>query len=155
MGRAGVDLVFETVVEARLVVSCQTKFNPSDAEWDRWLSAVRHVEHRVHSLRLLVVTAGGHPTKPQVERMRAANKKNPPTAIVSDSLALRFLGSALTFVNPTIRCFAPANLDAAFEHLGLLPSERQQAHAAMQHLQSELGTLQPSASGPPQRESRS
>jgi len=147
MGRVGADLVFETLVEARLLVSCQTKFNPSDAEWDRWLSAVRHLEYQVTTLRLLVVTAGGHPTKPQVERMRAANKKNPTTAIVSPSLALRFMGSALTFVNPTIRCFAPTSLDAAFDHLGLLPADREQARAAMQRLQRDLGPLQPSASG--------
>jgi len=146
MGRVGADLVFETLVEARLVVSCQTKFNPSDAEWDRWLTAVGHLEHRVSALRLLVVTAGGHPTKPQIERMRALNKKNPPTAIVAESLALRFLGSALTFVNPTIRCFAPTNIDAAFEHLGLLPDDRQQARVTVQRLQGELRRLQPSAS---------
>jgi hypothetical protein len=149
MGRVGADLVFETLVEARLVVSCQTKWNPSDAEWDRWLSAVRHLEHQVSALRLLVVTAGGHPTKPQIERLRAVNKKNPPTAIVSSSLALRFMGSALTFVNPTIRCFPPSSFDAAFDHLGLLPAERQQAQAAIQQLQNKLGALQPSVSGPP------
>ena len=149
MGRVGADLVFETLVEARLVVSCQTKFNPSDAEWDRWLRAVRHLEHQVNAPRLLVVTDGGHPTKPQIERMRAENKNNPRTAIVSDSVALRFLGSALTFLNPTIRCFAPTNLDAALDHLGLLPGECQQAHAAMQRLQSEIGRLQPSASCAP------
>lgn len=149
MGRVGADLVFDTLVEARLLVSCQTKFNPTDVEWDRWLSAVRHLEYQVNALRLLVVTAGGHPTKPQLERMRTANKKNPTTAIVSDSVALRFLGSALTFVNPTIRCFAPTNLDAAFDHLGLLPAERQQARAAMRHLQSQFGPLQSSTSSPP------
>jgi len=141
MGRAGADLVFETLVEARLVVSCQTKFNPSDVEWERWLGAVHQLEHRVQVLRLLVVTDGGHPTKAQLERLRAANKKNPPTAIVSASLALRFMGSALTFVNPTIRCFAPTSLDAAFDHIGLLPAERQPARAAVQRLQRAIGAL--------------
>jgi hypothetical protein len=141
MGSTASDLVFETVADARLVVSCQTKFNPSDPEWDRWLMAVGNLEHQVPSLRLLVMTEGGHPTKQQLERLRAANKKNPPTAIVSSSLALRFMGAALTFVNPTIRCFPPAQLEKAFEHLGLAPLERQHARATVERLQRALGIL--------------
>ncbi len=138
MGSANLDLVFEAIKEARLLVSCQTKFNPSDAEWDRWLIAASNLEHAVASFRLLVVTEGGHPTKAQVERLRKVNKKNPPTAIVSSSLALRFMGSALTFVNPTIRCYSPAHLDDAFEHIGLFPAERAQAREAVKRLQREL-----------------
>lgn len=141
MGGTACDLVFEANVEARLVVSCQSKFNPSDAEWDRWMMAVGNLEHQVQSLRLLVVTEGGHPTKQQLERLRAVNKKNPPTAIVSSSMALRFMGAALSFVNPTIRCFAPGQLEKAFDHLGLLPMDRQQARLAMERLQRELGNL--------------
>lgn len=141
MGRAASDLVFEAIVDARLVVSCQTKFNPSDAEWDRWMMAVGNLEHQVQSLRLLVMTEGGHPTKQQLERLRAVNKKNPPTAIVSSSLALRFMGAALTFVNPAIRCFAPPQLEKAFDHLALVPAERKQARAVVERLQQGIGVL--------------
>ena len=141
MGSAASDLVFESIADARLVVSCQTKFNPSDPEWDRWLMAVGNLEHQVQSVRLLVVTEGGHPTKQQLERLRAKNKKNPPTAIVSSSLALRFMGAALTFVNPKIRCFSPPQLEKAYEHLGLEPLERQQARSAVERLQRALGIL--------------
>jgi hypothetical protein len=102
---------------------------------------VGNLEHQVQSLRLLVMTEGGHPTKQQLERLRAVNKKNPPTSIVSSSMALRFMGAALSFVNPTIRCFAPAQLEKAFDHLGLLPLERQQARQAVERLQRELGIL--------------
>jgi hypothetical protein len=132
------DLVFEVIREARLVVSCQTKFNPSDSEWDVWLSAASDVERQHGRLKLLVVTEGGHPTKAQLERLKAVNKSNPPTAIVSNSLALRFLGTALTFINPTIRCFSPAQLDEAFQHIGLLPDEQPLARASMQALKRKL-----------------
>jgi hypothetical protein len=141
MGRAGSDLVFESIGAARLVVSAQTKFNPSDTEWDRWMVAVGSLEHQVQAVRLLVVTEGGHPTKQQLDRLRAANKKNPPTAIVSDSLALRVMGSALSFVNPAIRSFTATQVEKAFDHLGLGAEERQRARAAMKRLERELGIL--------------
>jgi hypothetical protein len=139
MSRAGADLVFEVLPDARLVVSCQTRFNPSDSEWELWLMATGNLAHQVGYFRLLVLTEGGHPTKTQLERVRAENKTNPPTAIVSPSLSLRFLGAALTFVNPTIRCFAPAQLEKAFDHLGLALSERHPAHSAIDRLQRRLG----------------
>jgi len=141
MSSAGADLVFEGMAEARLVVSAQTKFNPSDAEWDRWLMAVGNLEHQVQRVRLLVVTEGGHPTKQQLDRLRAVNKKNPPTAIVSRSLGLRVIGSALSFVNPTIRVFSPTHVEQAFDHLSLAPAERQLATSAMKRLERELGIL--------------
>jgi hypothetical protein len=135
---AGAQLVFEGVSELRLLVSCQSRFNPSDLEWDRWLKAAADLDRTGSDFRILVVTEGGHPTKAQVERLKAANKKNPKTAIVSPSLALRFMGGALTFVNPTIRCFAPAEMDGALEHLGISRLERATVLAAVERLRSAL-----------------
>jgi hypothetical protein len=148
MASGRTDLLFEVVREARLVVSCQSKFNPSDDEWARWMTAASNLEHEVGQFRLLVVTEGGHPTKPQLDRLRAVNKKNPPTAIVSSSLALRFMGTALTFVNPTIRCFSPKELDEAFDHIGLVSAERSRATTVMQRLEKELLARAPRESRP-------
>lgn len=141
MGRA--ELVFEVVREARLVVSSQSKFNPSDDEWARWMAATSNLENEMREIRLLVVTEGGHPTKAQLDRLRAVNKKNPPTAIVSSSRALRFFASALTFINPTIRCFSPTELDGAFEHIGLSPADRARATEAIERLEHELDARAP------------
>lgn len=135
---AGAQLVFEGMSEYRVLVSCQTRFNPSDLEWDRWLTAAAELDRACGDFRILVVTAGGHPTKNQVERLKAANRKNPKTAIVSPSLALRFMGGALTFVNPTIRCFAPAEMDRALDHLGMARPERAPVLAAVERLESKL-----------------
>lgn len=122
------------------MVSCQTRFNPSDEEWDRWLHATLALSRQVGAFRLLVVTEGGHPTRAQIERLqRTKEGPEPPTAIVSSSVAMRFMGAALTFINSTIRCFAPTELDKAFAHLGLAPDERSLANATMRRLQSELG----------------
>jgi hypothetical protein len=133
------DLVFEVLDETRLIVSCQGRFNPSDDEWDRWLAAATSLERRVGAFRLLVATEGGHPTKSQLDRLRATKKSDPPTVVVSASLALRFVGSALTFVNPTIRFFAPADLDAAFDHLELMPADRESTRLTMERLKLQLG----------------
>ena len=141
-------LVFEVVRDARLLVSAQRKSYPSDQEWDRWLSAARELEEEAGQMRILVVTEGGHPTKAQLDRLLAANKSNPPTAIVSPSLALRCFGSALGFINPAIRCFAPTKLEKALEHLGLAPSEQSLAFASVRRVERLLATGVSPASRP-------
>lgn len=129
-------LVFEIVREARLLVSGQKKTYPSDEEWDRWLAAARQLEAEVPGrMRILVVTEGGHPTKAQLDRLLQANTSNPPTAIVSPSLALRCFGSALGFINPAIRCYPPTKLERALEHLGLVPSEYNLAIASVRRIE--------------------
>ena len=129
-------LVFEVVRDARLLVSGQKKTYPTDEEWDRWLAAARQLEAEVPGrMRILVVTEGGHPTKAQLDRLLAANTSNPPTAIVSPSLALRCFGSALGFINPAIRCYAPTKLEKALEHLGLTPSEQGLAIASVRRIE--------------------
>jgi hypothetical protein len=135
------DLVCDVMVEASLVVSCQTKWNPSDVEWDQWLAASSGLLKQTGELRLLVVTDGGHPTKAQLDRLKAVNKENPQTAIVSSSSSLRFLASALTFVNPTIRCFSPAQLGSAFDHIRLPAQYRHRASVLVGELQGRLGAL--------------
>jgi len=134
--------VFEVLAEARLIVSCQTRFNPSDLEWDRWMTAASVLARQVGDFRLLVVTDGGHPTRAQLERLKQLkDQKEPATAIVSSSVALRFMGAALTFVNSTIRCFAPAQLDQAFEHIRLAPADRSLARASIERLRREMLAL--------------
>ncbi len=132
------NLVYEVLTDTRLVISCQNKSFPSDAEWDSWLTATRNLEHKTSDFRLLVVTEGGHPTKAQMERLRAANRTNPRTAILSPSLAYRFMASALTFVNPAIRCYSPAECEKAFDHIGLVLAERNRAQAVIERLQGQL-----------------
>ena len=134
--------MFEVLAEARLIVSCQTRFNPSDLEWDRWMTAASVLARQVGDFRLLVVTDGGHPTRAQLERLKQLkDQKEPATAIVSSSVALRFMGAALTFVNSTIRCFAPAQLDQAFEHIRLAPADRSLARASIERLRREMLAL--------------
>lgn len=132
------DLIFEVLEEACLVVSCQSRFNPSDKEWDEWLSATCALERRAGKVRVLAMTLGGHPTRHQVDKLRAANKSHPPTAILSPSLAVRFLCSALTFANRSLRTYSPAELDEALEYLGITGPERRDARAALARLETRV-----------------
>ena len=138
------NLVYQVLADTRLVISCQNKSFPTDAEWDSWLAATTNLQYQTNEFRLLVVTEGGHPTKAQLERLRAVNRTNPPTAIVSPSLAYRFMAAALTFINPTIRCYSPAEREQAFDHIGLAHAERDRANAVIASLRRQL-TARPSA----------
>ncbi len=138
MGVVGRTLVYEVLNDARLVVSCQPSALPTDAEWNRWLMAVADLQRKHREIRLLVVSDGGHPTRTQIERLRTQNDTNPLTAIVSSSRAYRFMASALTFINPKIRCFAPSEITKAFGHLDLASSEYEPARKAIEGLRRQL-----------------
>lgn len=132
------NLVHETISGLSLVISCQGKDFPTDREWDAWLAAVERLQYQVKEVRLLALTDGGHPTKNQMERLRVKNRTNPLTALVSPSYAYRFMASALSFINPAIRCFSPADIQEAFEHIGLARDERERVLQTIERLQGQL-----------------
>jgi len=132
------NLVYQVLADRRLVISCQNRSFPSDAEWDSWLAAVSNLEQKTKEFRLLVTTDGGHPTKAQLERLRAKNGSNPPTAIVSSSLAFRFMASAMTFINPKIRCFSPSEFEKALDHISITQSDREHAKEVAENLRRQL-----------------
>jgi len=147
-------LAFEVLADLRLLVSSQSEENPTDAEWDAWLLAADTLGELPGRFRLLVLTEGGRPTREQLGRLsarkRAAEEKlgkkqsEPLAALVTSSTATRFIVSALTFVNPAIRCFAPTSLAEAYTHLGLTDPERKSAAAAIERLRA-IVVSEPSA----------
>ncbi len=92
--------------------------------------------------RFLVSTEGGHPTRSQMEKLKRAlegrNRGSLLTAIISPSAALRFVTSALAFVNPGLRCYAPAHHDKAFAYLGLTGAEEKKAEATLERLRARV-----------------
>jgi hypothetical protein len=134
------ELVFEVIKELRLLISCQAKCNPTDEEWDQWLAAAGSLQREGKGFRLFVLTDGGHPTKYQIERLRKENQTNPRTSIISPSASVRLLAGALTFANPSIRCYAPSDLDRALEHVGLTRGDRQRVTEVIERLQVRLST---------------
>lgn len=142
------NLVFETLEDLRLVVSYQTTANPTDAEWDAWLTATTALWKKTSEFRLLVVTEGGHPNKSQVERVGETKRQQertgarklsePRTAIISGSGVLRFIASIMMFLNPRIRCYSPSQRDEAYAHIGLTPAQRGVAERAVERLRAKL-----------------
>jgi len=48
------------------------------------------------------------------------------------------MASALTFINPSIRCFSPADCDKAFDHVGLSSGDRERANLTIESLQRQI-----------------
>ena len=145
MDASGRYLVFEVLIDAHLIISCQTGGVPTDREWDNWLTATSNLMHQFGRCRLLVMSGQGHPTGAQVERLRQTGKRlrasgygYPPTAIVTASSALRVFVNALMCINPSIRCYSPANHRGAFDHLSLLRAERDKAVLVIDRLHCQL-----------------
>lgn len=144
------NLVFETIESLRLIVSCQSRQAPADVEWDAWLAAVKTLARTQGEFRLLVLTDGGRPTREQRDRLAQAkqltekkdgrSQSEPRTALVSSAAGERFVVSALVFMNPAIRCFAPSDIQEAYEHVGLSRPEWPLADAAVARLRTELAS---------------
>lgn len=137
--RGGPHLVFEELQSVGLVVSYQTVDDPTDAEWERWLDAADSLLEKVGHMRLLVVTDGGRPNGKQIERLRVRKRGNPLTSIVSPSMTLRFVVSAVGLLNPAVRCFTPDQRTGAYAHLGLTPIEQRFVEAALARLRGQVG----------------
>jgi hypothetical protein len=154
------NLLFETLTPLRLLVTYHTVAAPSDVEWQAWLDATEVLWKNTPDLLLLVVSDGGHPTRKQIarleegkrrlERLGGKRRSEPLTAIVSSSVAMRFVVSTVSLFNPQIRCYASTEQQLAYRHLGLAPSEAMLASAAVERLRNEAsGTV--SAAGAGQR----
>ncbi len=95
------DTVLTTIAFAAvddLMVLCHSEDNPSEAEWDRWIATERQGKHRA----LLVATRGGAPNSKQRARVAEVLGANaapaPPVALLTDSVALRTLMTAFTWL---------------------------------------------------------
>lgn len=143
-------LVFETLSEIGLLIAYHCPEDPTDAEWDEWLSATDALCVSNEYARLLVLSEGGHPNGAQLARLetskrrreQASNKwrSEPLTAIVSESASMRFVISAVTFLNPRVRCYSPLKRSSAYAYLGIGPAEAKIVDAAVARLRVEIRT---------------
>jgi hypothetical protein len=145
---AGVkNLLFETLTPLRLLVTYHTAAAPSDVEWQAWHDATEVLWKNTPDFLLLVVSDGGHPARKQVARLKEGKRRlerlggkarsEPLTAIVSCSVAMRFVVSTVSLFNPKIRCYASTEQQLAYRHLGLTPSDAMLASAAVERLRNE------------------
>ncbi len=150
--RAAHTLVFDFIADLHLLVSYLEEEGPTDAEWDAFVAALGSGLDRFSSFRSLVITGGAHPSRSQQARMVARGAgRTPRVAVISSSIALRFVTSALALVNRNIRCFAMEEPQRAFAHLGLEPAHHGTVEAMIESLRRKFRQAKPSelASPPP------
>ena len=146
--RAAPNLLHEVLLDHQLMVVLHSSTPPREAEWNAWLSATDALWREVERFRLLVVSEGGHPNREQLtrleqlkrrhQRMGGRQRSEPITAIVSNSVAMRFAVASANLFNPRARCFPPSALAGAYRHLGLSLVGTRAAEAVLGRLRSEL-----------------
>lgn len=109
--------------EKNVVLVVHTSRSPSEAEWEAMMVLLREVSPR--ELRILAITDGG---APNVNMRHALNDYSrgaePVIAVVSNSLPVRGVATAISWFNKRIKVFDPAQIDRAFDHVGFAKGER-------------------------------
>ncbi len=111
---------------------------PSDVEWSRVLDVYR-AHPNISSLRTLVHTDGGAPNAAQradLSSLLAGTKM--PIAVITTSVLARAAGTALTWLNPGFRMFAPTAFEGALDHIGATGVDRRILKDTVDELRREL-----------------
>lgn len=108
-------LAFRTIEKGTAVVVVGPS-TPDDAEWELLVVAMRKERHQ----RTLVVSAGGGPSAAQRKAiLDASGGKGLPAAIITDSVMVRGIATAIAWFVPDVRAYAPGELQAALKHLDI------------------------------------
>jgi hypothetical protein len=110
---------------------------PSSPDWERYVAAVRRCVGLPRP-RSLILTDGGAPSPQQRAEMSDVLERRYPTVIVSDAVAVRFIVSTMTLLNPKVTALAPRDCARAFELLALSESERIELPEALAALATSL-----------------
>lgn len=106
-------LAFRTIEKGTAIVVVGPS-TPDDADWDLLVAAMRRERHQ----RTLVVSAGGGPSAAQRKAiLDASGGKGLPAAIITDSVVVRGIATAIAWFVPNVRAYAPGELQAALDHL--------------------------------------
>lgn len=133
-------MAFEYLEQSRIFVSYQGEHAATAAEWDSYIARVLELTDTVQ-IRF-VVWAGAHPP-PSSEQRRigdAVRGRNHLVALISDSLALRFVVSAFSLVNRHIRYFTPTQWYEALDHVQCNAQEKLVVSACKERLKSAVGS---------------
>lgn len=108
---------------------------PDDAAWDAYVESLATTDKR----RVLVVSDGPGPNAAQRQRMvERLGDHETPTAVVSGSLTVRGIVTALSWFGANIRGFSSSELDGALDYLQVPESERPAVLRAALGLRAEL-----------------
>lgn len=106
----------------RLVIVVLGTEEPTDAEWEDYLRAVER--HGIDRTMQLVVTEGGGPNAMQRRYLSSLlARRSVPVAVVSGSVTIRAVVTAMSWFNHRIRGFPPTSLRDAIAYLAI-PASR-------------------------------
>jgi hypothetical protein len=121
------------------VVVAHGSLAPSAAEWNELLDIYR-AHPRLSDMRTLVFTEGGAPNAAQRADLRAVfGSTDVPIAVITDSIVARAAGTAISWLNPSLRMFAPRDLDKGFDHIRATTADRRTLRAIADELRLALG----------------
>ena len=130
---------FEVVRDLELLVSYQGPENPRDEEWDTYVGVLLRLHQAPNGYRYFTISEGGHPSGAQQARVKAVtNGFTPAVAIVSPSIAIRFVGSVLALVNRKVQVFRPDELEEAYRHIGVAPGSVPRLEAVVNRLRAQV-----------------
>jgi hypothetical protein len=96
-----------------VVLVVQNAVSPTDEEWGLYVANIRACL-QAHNGSGIAFTDGGHPNALQRGRVNdVLAGQRAPSAVVSTSMALRGVVTALRWFNPDTAAFSPKHIDAA------------------------------------------
>lgn len=105
----------------------------TEQEWRGLLTKLGQQD--LTKLRILIATDGGGPTAAQRASIKALMAgRSVRTAVVSDSMKVRFAIATIAFINREHHGFATRELSQAYDFLQLTPAERSETDAALREL---------------------
>lgn len=118
--------------------------NPTDEEWYGYMAAVRKagIDRTVQ----LIVTEGGGPTSTQRKFLNELlGGAQVPVAVLTTSVTVRGIITALGWFNRGIRGFSPSDLRGALAHLNVSPFEHERVATTIKTMSGEIAGLQRAA----------
>ena len=121
----------------RLLLLVHAPSAPTEAEWQHWIALC--CEHP-GPIRVLVETHGGGPDAKQRKALSAALQgRELRSAILTDSLVVRGIVTALAWLGITLRAFPLHEIQAAASFLELTAAEVSLAREILPRLRAECG----------------
>jgi len=125
--------------QGRVLLGVHHESPPTDEEWARWIALA--LDPSADGVRTIVESSGN--SGPNAKQRRALadalGGADIRSAILTDSLVVRGIVTAIAWLNVSLRAFAPDQQREAAEYLGLDASERAWAFAELHRLRAESG----------------
>ncbi len=120
-----------------LMLLVHTNRPPSDAEWEPYYAEL--VKHDPKKIRSLAFTDGGAPSAAQRAQVNDFLRGQASTAaVVTTSTMVRGVVTALSWFNAQMKAYAPRDVDAGLQHLGVRPDEVPLVRREIQLLRKKL-----------------